>query len=54
MSRKYFEEEVIQQTLDYNYAQHSDADKFNIAYGIDKNFLFGCGVSIASVLLANP
>ncbi|EAQ2415783.1 lipopolysaccharide 1,3-galactosyltransferase, partial [Salmonella enterica] len=36
MSRKYFEEEVIQQTLDYNYAQHSDADKFNIAYGIDK------------------
>ncbi|EON6644856.1 hypothetical protein LI10_004711, partial [Salmonella enterica subsp. enterica serovar Newport] len=25
MSRKYFEEEVIQQTLDYNYAQHSDA-----------------------------
>ncbi|ENZ6322356.1 TPA: hypothetical protein ACIVRC_004943, partial [Salmonella enterica subsp. enterica serovar Birkenhead] len=22
MSRKYFEEEVIQQTLDYNYAQH--------------------------------
>ncbi|ENA2737034.1 lipopolysaccharide 1,3-galactosyltransferase, partial [Salmonella enterica] len=54
MSRKYFEEEVIQQTLDYNYAQYSDADKFNIAYGIDKNFLFGCGVSIASVLLANP
>ncbi|SUI18425.1 lipopolysaccharide 1,3-galactosyltransferase [Salmonella enterica subsp. salamae] len=53
MSRKYFEEEVIQQTLDYNYAQHSDANKFNISYGIDKNFLFGCGVSIASVLLAN-
>ncbi|EJJ8398559.1 lipopolysaccharide 1,3-galactosyltransferase, partial [Salmonella enterica] len=53
MSRKYFEEEVIQQTLDYNYAQHSDANKFNIAYGIDKNFLFGCGVSIASVLIAN-
>ncbi len=52
--KKYFEEEVIQQTLDYNYAQHSDAAKFNIAYGIDKNFLFGCGVSIASVLLANP
>ncbi|HGB8761038.1 TPA: hypothetical protein ACIWIP_004542, partial [Salmonella enterica subsp. enterica serovar Java] len=23
MSRKYFEEEVIKQTLDYNYAQHS-------------------------------
>lgn len=40
MSRKYFEEEVIQQTLDYNYAQHSDAAKFNIAYGIDKTFFW--------------
>ncbi|WP_254491560.1 hypothetical protein, partial [Salmonella enterica] len=30
----------MQQTLDYNYAQHIDADKFKIAYGIDKNFLF--------------
>ena len=26
---------------------------FHIAYGIDKNFLFGCGISIASVLLHN-
>lgn len=54
MTQKYFEEKVIQQTLDYNYAEHSDVDRFNIAYGIDKNFLFGCGVSIASILLANP
>ena len=48
MTDKYFEEKVIQQTLDYNYAGHSDVKNFNIAYGIDKNFLFGCGVSIAS------
>lgn len=54
MTQKYFEEKVIQQTLDYNYAEHSDNAKFNIAYGIDKNFLFGCGVSIASILIANP
>ncbi|MDD9340145.1 MAG: glycosyltransferase [Providencia heimbachae] len=28
-------------------------EKFNIAYGADKNFLFGTGVSIVSVLLNN-
>lgn len=39
MTQTYFEAKVIQQTLDYNYAEHSDVDKFNIAYGIDKNFL---------------
>lgn len=54
MMQKYFEEKVIRQTLDYNYAERSDDDKFNIAYGIDQNFLFGCGVSIASILIANP
>ncbi|KYE77705.1 lipopolysaccharide 1,3-galactosyltransferase, partial [Salmonella enterica subsp. enterica serovar Typhimurium] len=52
MSSYYFEEEVIQQSLDYNYAQHSYADIFNLANLIDKNFLFGCVGSIASVLLA--
>lgn len=54
MTTKYFDEKVIQQTLDYNYTEHSDVECFNIAYGIDKNFLFGCGVSIASILIANP
>lgn len=53
MTQRYFEEKVIRQTLDYNYAERSGVDKFNIAYGIDKNFLFGCGVSIASILIAN-
>ncbi|AMA64716.1 General stress protein A [Candidatus Arsenophonus lipoptenae] len=27
--------------------------KFNIAYGVDKNFLYGCGISIASIALQN-
>ncbi|MEE3652206.1 MULTISPECIES: lipopolysaccharide 3-alpha-galactosyltransferase [unclassified Brenneria] len=27
--------------------------ELNIAYGIDKNFLFGCGISITSILLNN-
>ncbi|WJM88207.1 hypothetical protein [Providencia rettgeri] len=26
----------------------------NIAYGIDTNFLYGCGVSIVSILIQNP
>lgn len=51
MTQTYFEEKVIQQTLDYNYAEYSDVDNFNIAYGIDKNFLFGCGVSIAPPII---
>ncbi|HGJ5869601.1 MULTISPECIES: glycosyltransferase [Arsenophonus] len=32
--------------------KYSD-DVFNIAYGVDKNFIFGTGVSIASILMHN-
>ncbi|HGJ5884418.1 glycosyltransferase, partial [Arsenophonus sp.] len=32
--------------------KYSD-DVFNIAYGVDKNFLFGTGVSIVSILMHN-
>jgi UDP-D-galactose:(glucosyl)LPS alpha-1,3-D-galactosyltransferase len=54
MNPTYFkEEEVIRSVMDFNYRSGSSSS-FDIAYGIDKNFLFGCGVSIASVLLANP
>ncbi len=54
MNPTYFkEEEVIRSVMDFNY-RSDDSISFDIAYGIDKNFLFGCGVSIASVLLANP
>lgn len=31
----------------------SGSQSLNIAYGIDNNFLFGCGISIASILLHN-
>jgi len=54
MNQTYFnEKEVILDTLDYDYTESSQDDVFNISYGIDKNFLFGCGVSIASILLSN-
>lgn len=33
---------------------HASAKKLNIAYGIDRNFLFGAGISITSVLANNP
>ncbi|VFS56020.1 Lipopolysaccharide 1,2-glucosyltransferase [Leminorella grimontii] len=55
MSKTYFNEaEVIRTVMDFNHSEGGSENAFNIAYGIDKNFLFGCGVSIASVLLSNP
>lgn len=55
MSKTYFNEtEVIRTIMDFNHAEGANENAFNVAYGIDKNFLFGCGVSIASVLLSNP
>lgn len=33
---------------------NNDINQLNIAYGIDKNFLLGCAVSITSILLTNP
>lgn len=54
MSQAYFDEkEVIRSINDYNFLSDPDVKAFNIAYGIDKNFLFGCGISIASILLNN-
>ncbi|WLI78143.1 lipopolysaccharide 3-alpha-galactosyltransferase [Kosakonia sp. H02] len=54
MSQTYFDEkEVILSIKDYNYFPDSDISSFNISYGIDKNFLYGCGISIASILLSN-
>lgn len=54
MDLKYFDDKVIKSTLDYNYSNNYHNEKLDISYGIDKNFLFGCGVSIASILIANP
>ncbi|WP_342323049.1 lipopolysaccharide 3-alpha-galactosyltransferase [Kosakonia sp. BYX6] len=54
MSQTYFDEkDVILSIKDYNYLPDTNVKAFNIAYGIDKNFLYGCGISIASILLTN-
>nr|WP_318383578.1 lipopolysaccharide 3-alpha-galactosyltransferase [uncultured Enterobacter sp.] len=54
MSQTYFDEkDVILSTMDFDYRRVKEDAPFNISYGIDKNFLFGCGVSIASILLNN-
>ncbi len=52
----YFNPEVvIQSKLQLNENEPCDGSEnsFNIAYGIDRNFIFGCGISIASILLNN-
>lgn len=54
MIKKYFKDDVIQKTINFDFIEDSAVEKLNIAYGIDKNFLFGCGVSITSILIANP
>ncbi|EHD19642.1 MULTISPECIES: lipopolysaccharide 3-alpha-galactosyltransferase [Brenneria] len=39
--------------LNESYNKEDESPVLNIAYGIDKNFLFGCAISIASILLNN-
>ncbi|MDF3826810.1 MULTISPECIES: lipopolysaccharide 3-alpha-galactosyltransferase [unclassified Pseudocitrobacter] len=54
MRTTYFnEKDVILSVNDYNYLSDNISETFNISYGIDKNFLYGCGISIASILVAN-
>ncbi|MBI0549611.1 lipopolysaccharide 3-alpha-galactosyltransferase [Pectobacterium parmentieri] len=45
-------EDVITETTHFSFS-NSDNDTLNIAFGTDKNFLFGCAISIASILLKN-
>lgn len=45
---------TVTTVLDYNYEMAPSEISFNITYGVDENFLFGCGVSVASILLSNP
>lgn len=47
------EADTIKSVNDYNYKDKQD-HSFDISYGIDRHFLFGCGVSVASLLLNNP
>ena len=55
MSAHYFNpQEMITKTIIFDERPAASvASSFHVAYGIDKNFLFGCGVSITSVLLHN-
>lgn len=47
-------EEYIKRTISFDYdSDVVNTQPLNIAYGIDNNFLFGCGISIASILLHN-
>ncbi|XBY08876.1 glycosyltransferase [Escherichia coli] len=47
-------QEMINKTIIFDERpEASVASSFHVAYGIDQNFLFGCGVSITSVLLHN-
>ncbi|MGP3593811.1 lipopolysaccharide 3-alpha-galactosyltransferase [Vagococcus sp. WN89Y] len=47
------EADTIKSVIEYTYNESADAS-LDIAYGIDENFLFGCGISISSLLLNNP
>ncbi|KFX17403.1 lipopolysaccharide 3-alpha-galactosyltransferase [Pectobacterium betavasculorum] len=48
-------DDVIKQVVEFSSSpSHPEKDTLNIAFGTDKNFLFGCAVSIASILLKNP
>lgn len=54
MSQDYFSDDnIIKSSVDFDYRSNGQ-EGFVIAYGIDKNFLFGCGVSIASIAMKNP
>lgn len=44
---------MIKKKLAFGVNENSNNDKLNIAYGIDKNFILGCSVSITSILLFN-
>lgn len=48
-----FENVIIQKKVIDN-ATHQKSKKLNIAYGVDRNFLFGSGISMTSVLVNNP
>lgn len=46
--------EFILSEIDCDYSGSPKAESFNICFGLDKNFLFGCGIAVSSILLNNP
>lgn len=54
MQQVFFQEtEFLNSVIDYNHKIEAENLCLDIAYGTDKNFLFGCGISIASILKYN-
>ncbi|EMD3737143.1 lipopolysaccharide 3-alpha-galactosyltransferase [Salmonella enterica] len=45
--------DFIISTIDCNYYNNAESVCLDIAYGVDQNFLLGCGVSVASILKHN-
>ncbi|HHQ4053781.1 TPA: glycosyltransferase, partial [Citrobacter freundii] len=43
----------IKKILEFNQAPTEQKTEFNIAWGVDKNFMFGAAISMTSVLLHN-
>ncbi|XTD38481.1 glycosyltransferase family 8 protein [Citrobacter murliniae] len=48
-----FQKVIIQKHV-IDSSTHDKDKKLNIAYGVDRNFLFGSGISMTSVLVNNP
>ena len=53
MQQVFSETEFLNSVIDYNHKIEAENLCLDIAYGTDKNFLFGCGISIASILKYN-
>ena len=51
---QFSDKDVILSVIEFDHSEKAEENRFNIAFGIDKNFLYGCGVAIASILLSNP
>ena len=47
-------DKVVLKKITFDHSEHAKDNKLNIAYGVDRNFLFGSGISMTSVLINNP
>lgn len=45
---------MIKETIFLGLEDEYTTNSINVAYGIDTNFLYGCGISIVSILIQNP
>lgn len=55
MQKTYFKESLfLTSTIDCDHQNNVEGICLDIAYGVDQNFIYGCGISIASILKNNP